>query len=221
MNIDIRFKTAFATLFVTLAPGESIVAEAGAMASMSRHIQIKTRFNGGLFKALMRKIFGGESLFINTFHCPQGSTPGQLVLTQPTPGDLQTIDLAGQSLFLQPGAYVASTPGVNLGLGFAGFASWFGGEGLFKLQVSGHGQVWMGGYGGIFSRDVQGEYVVDSGHILAYEPTLGLSVGLSAGIFSSFFGGEGFVSRVKGQGKIYLQSRSLDGLAHWTNRHIW
>ena len=46
MNIDIRYKTAFATLFVTLAPGESIVAEAGAMASMSRHIQIKTRFNG-------------------------------------------------------------------------------------------------------------------------------------------------------------------------------
>ena len=221
MNIDIRYKTAFATLFIILAPGESIVAEAGAMASMSKHLVIKTRFNGSFWRALMRKLFGGESMFINTFHCPKGSKPAELVLTQPTPGDLETIELAGQRLFLQPGAYVASTPGVKLGLGFAGFASWFGGEGLFKLQVSGNGTVWMGGYGGIYSRDITGEYIVDTGHILAYEPTLGLSVGLSGGIFSSFFGGEGFVSRVKGQGKIYLQSRSIGGLAHWTNRHLW
>ena len=221
MNIDIRYKTAFATLFVTLAPGESIVAEAGAMASMSRHIQVRTRFNGGFWRALMRKVFGGESLFINTFHSPAGGPAGELVLTQPIPGDLQAVELAGQKLFLQPGAYVASTEGVKLGMGFAGFASWFGGEGLFKLQVSGHGTVWMGGYGGIYTRDIQNEYIVDTGHILAYEPTLGLSVGLSGGIFSSFFGGEGFVSRMRGQGKVYLQSRSIDGLAQWTNRHLW
>ena len=111
MNIDIRYKTAFATLFVTLAPGESIVAEAGAMASMSKHVQVYTRFNGGFWRALMRRIFGGESLFINTFHCPEGGPPAELVLSQPTPGDLECIELAGQKLFLQPGAYVASTPG--------------------------------------------------------------------------------------------------------------
>lgn len=221
MDVEIRYKTAFATLFVTLLPGESVVAEAGAMASMASHIEIRTRFNGGFLRAILRRVFGGESLFINSFHCPKNGSPGQLVLTQPTPGDLQKVELQGQTLFLQPGAYVASTPGVKLGLGFAGFASWFGGEGLFKLQVSGHGTVWMGGYGGIYERDIQGEYVVDTGHILAYEPTLGLSVGLSGGIFSSIFGQEGFVSRVKGQGRLYLQSRSIDGLAQWTNRHLW
>ena len=87
--------------------------------------------------------------------------------------------------------------------------------------MSGHGKVWLEGYGGIYTRDIQQEYVVDTGHILAYEPTLNLSVGLSGGIFSSFFGGEGFVSRMKGQGRVYLQSRSIEGLAQWTNRQLW
>ena len=221
MKVDIRYKTAFATLFVTLAPGEHIVAEAGAMASMSKHLQVYTRFNGGFWRALMRKFFGGESLFINAFYCPEGGPSGELVLTQPTPGDLEEVELSGQTLFLQPGAYVASSPGVTLGLGYAGLASWFGGEGLCKLQVSGHGKIWMGGYGGIYTRNIHHEYIVDTGHILAYEPTLGISVKLSGGIFSSFFGGEGFVTRMRGQGKVYLQSRSIHGLAQWTNRHLW
>jgi uncharacterized protein (TIGR00266 family) len=107
-----------------------------------------------------------------------------------------------------------------LGLGWAGIASYVGREGLFRLKVSGTGKVWFGGYGGIFEKEVEADYVVDTGHLIAYDPTIGIKMGLAGGLFSSFFSGEGLVTRVKGPGKIYLQSRSLDGLAAWTNSHL-
>lgn len=221
MKVEVRYKPSFAAIFVTLMAGECITAEADAMASMSAQTGMRTRFNGGgFFQALLRKLFGGETLFVNEFYCPDGVASVDLVLTQATPGDIQQIDLNGTSLFLQPGAYIANGPGVKLGVGWAGFASWFGGEGLFRLKVSGTGQVWIGCYGGIFSRQVQQEYIVDTGHLVAYEPTIKIKIGLSGGIFASMFGGEGFVSRIKGTGTIYMQSRSLDGLAAWTNGHI-
>ncbi len=88
------------------------------------------------------------------------------------------------------------------------------------MVVSGQGPVWIGGYGGITTREVNGGYIIDSGHILAYEPSLSLTFRLAGGIFSSFFGGEGFVTRLSGQGKVYMQSRSMDSLASWTNTHL-
>jgi uncharacterized protein (TIGR00266 family) len=124
-------------------------------------------------------------------------------------------------VFMQPGSYIASEPGVKLSLSWAGFASWIGGEGLFRLKAGGTGRVWFGGYGGIFEREIDGPFIVDTGHLLAYEPSLNMSVALPGGIFSSFFGGEGLVSRLNGKGKIYLQSRNMDGLASWTNKYLY
>ena len=218
MEIITRDRPAFANLHVKMDAGDRITAESDAMASMSTTLTIKTRWNGGFFGAVLRRIFGGETLFINDFIA---NAPGELVLTQPFPGDIECMELNGTSLFLQPGAYLASESGVKLGVQWAGFASWIGGEGLFRLKVSGKGKVWFGAYGGIFVKEIDGPFVVDTGHLVAYEPTVGMKVGLAGGIFSSFFSKEGLVSRVTGPGRIYLQSRSIDGLATWTNRHLW
>lgn len=218
MHSEIRHRPAFAALFLRLRPGDKIVAESDAMASMSPRVQMRTRFSGGFFRALMRRFFGRETLFVNEFSCAEGE--GELVLTQPTPGDIAELELRGNSLYLQPGAFIACSAEVELGLGWAGLRSWFSGEGLFRLKVSGQGKVWFGAYGGIFSKEVQGEYLVDSSHLVAYEPTVRLRLGLAGGLFSSFFGGEGFVSRMQGQGRIYLQSRSFEGLTAWTNGHL-
>jgi uncharacterized protein (TIGR00266 family) len=220
MQSEIRYRPSFAALFIKLQPGESIIAEADAMASMSLALVMTTFFLGGFFRALLRRIFGGESLFANRFSCPAEAAEAELVLTQSFPGDILAIPLNGNAWYLQPGAFLAATEGVTIGVGWAGLRSWFNGEGLFRLKVAGQGTVWIGAYGGIFDKEVAGEYVVDTGHLIAYEPTLQLKLALAGGIFSSFFGGEGFVSRMKGQGKIYLQTRSLDGLAAWTNAHI-
>lgn len=218
MEAEVRNRPSFANIHVQLNPGDRIIAEADAMASMSSNISMNTKFNGGAVQAVVKRVFGSESLFVNEF---TANSPGEMVITQPFPGDIECIELKGNTMFLQPGAFLACEPGVNLGLGWAGIASFVGKEGLFRLKVSGHGRVWFGAYGGIFIREIDSEYVVDTGHLVAYEPTIGIRMGMAGGIFSSFFGGEGLVTRVSGPGRIYMQSRSMDGLAAWTNSHLW
>jgi uncharacterized protein (TIGR00266 family) len=189
------------------------------MASMSADLDMDTKFNGGFISGLLKKFLGGESLFINYF---TNNTDGQrrLTLVQATPGDVARVDLNGNSLCLQPGAYIASTPGVKLGLKWAGFASLIGREGLFKLIVSGTGIIWYGAYGALLDREVDGEFIVDTSHLVTYEPQLKLKAQLAGGLFSSFFSGEGLVTRVQGKGRISIQTRSLNGLRSWLNPRI-
>jgi uncharacterized protein (TIGR00266 family) len=109
---------------------------------------------------------------------------------------------------------------VKLGLKYAGLASLIGQEGLFKLVVSGWGTVWYGAYGALMERSVDGEFIVDSSHLVTYEPHLKLKVQMAGGIFSSFFGGEGLVTRVNGKGNIVIQTRSIEGLKSWINPRL-
>ncbi|WP_436716063.1 TIGR00266 family protein [Roseiconus lacunae] len=218
MHTEIRDKPSFANLYVRLEPGEQIIAEADAMASMDGSVEMSTQWSGGPAQGVLKRFFGGESMFVNTFTTSSG---GELVLTQSFPGDMQCLELNGNTMFLQPGAFIACEPSVKLGLGWAGVRMFIAREGLFRLKVSGHGKVWFGAYGGIFEREIDEEYIVDTGHLVAYEPTIGVRVGMAGGIFSSFFSGEGLITRVNGPGKIYMQSRSFDGLAAWTNAHLW
>ena len=217
METEIRNRPAFANIRVALKTGDTVVAEAGAMASMSSSVNINTRLNGGFFKAICKRFLGNESLFVNEFTT---ESEGELILTQAFPGDIECIELKGNTMYFQPGAFLACESDVKLGLCWAGIASFVGGEGLFRLKVSGNGRVWFGAYGGIIAKEVEGDYVVDTGHLVAYEPSVSIKMGMAGGLFSSFFSGEGLVTRVKGPGLIYLQSRSLDGLAAWTNSHL-
>ena len=219
MKLTVEGKPVFAHVIVELDPGESFVAESDAMSSMSSDLDMNATFNGGFFKALLKRFFGGESLFINTFK-NNTSKPLNLHLTQPTPGDIAVKELNGESYCIQKGAYIASDAGVSLGIKWAGFSSFIAGEGLFKLIVSGHGKVVFGAYGGIIEKEINGEYIVDSGHLVAYEPTMNLKLQLAGGVFGSLFGGEGFVTRIEGKGKIYLQTRSISSLAAWVNRYL-
>lgn len=214
MKYEIRYKPAFAAIFITLNPGESITAEAGAMTSMDAQLSMRTQFSGGLIPGLLKKFFGGESLFVNVF-TNETQQPLTLVLTQSTIGDIERIDLSQGDICFQPGAYIAHTPGVKMGVQWAGFASWFAGEGLFKLRLSGGGRVFFGAYGGMTKKHVQGEFVVDSGHLIAYQPQIQMGIKLAGGLFGSVTSGEGLVNRLSGEGDIYLQSRSIDGLVRY------
>jgi len=219
MKTEILGSPSFAHIHVDLEPGESIVAESDAMSSMHADLDMKTRTNGGFFKAFLRKFFGGESFFINEF-VNNTDGPRRVTLVMSTPGDIRELELHGNSLCFQPGAYVASTTGVKLGLRWAGFRSWISKEGLFKLVVSGEGKAFYGAYGVLIEKEVDGEYIVDTSHLVSYEPQLKLKLQMAGGIFSTFFGGEGLVSRLEGKGKIVIQTRSLSGLASWLNPRI-
>jgi uncharacterized protein (TIGR00266 family) len=219
MKVSIEGKPVFAHLRIILEPGETFIAESDAMATMSADMDMTAKFNGGFFRAIVKKVFGGESLFVNHFQ-NNSSTAMKLDLAQPTPGDIQVRALNGESYCLQRGAYIASDPSVKMGVQWAGLGSLIGGEGLFKLVVSGAGNVYFGAYGGIIEQEINGEYIVDSGHLIAYEPSMKLKPQLAGGLIASLFSGEGFVTRVTGTGKIYLQTRSVSGLASWVNRHL-
>lgn len=219
MQAEINGQPSFAYLCVELAPGESIVAEPDAMASMDSGLTMQTHFNGGFFSGLAKKFLGGETLFINKFS-NLTREKSRITLVQTTPGDVRQITLKNEAFYLQPGAYLCSTPGLQLGVGWAGLASGFGREGFFRLKVSGSGTLWYGGYGALVEKEVDGDYIVDTGHLVAYEPQMQLHMQLAGGLFSSFFGGEGLVTRVEGRGKIILQTRSLGGLRDYLNPKI-
>jgi uncharacterized protein (TIGR00266 family) len=219
MKAQIEGAPAFAYIHVDLEPGECVVAESNAMSSMSADMDMDAKTNGGCLSAMGKSLFGGESFFVSVY-TNNTDGPRRVTLTQGTPGNIRQVELNGESLCLQPGAYIASTPGTRLGVKWAGLASWFGKEGLFKLVVSGTGTLWYGAYGGLVEKEIDGEYIVDTSHLVAYEPHMKLHVQLAGGIFSSFFGGEGWVTRIEGKGKIVLQSRSMEGLAGWLRPHL-
>jgi len=216
MEVNQKGGKAFSYLEVKLKPGESIVTEPGAMASMEPGINLRTKINGSIFRALMLKYLGSESIFINRFS-NESNRESTLVLTQSTPGEIQQATLSNEALYIQPGAFLACTPGIDFSLRWAGFTSWIVGEGLFNLKIHGTGTCWYGAFGGVIEKRVAGSYVVDNGHLLSYPPTMKLRLQLSGGLFGSFFGGEGFVVRLEGTGTIKLQTRSLGGLAGWLN----
>lgn len=222
MNYEIRYKPSFAASFITLNPGESIIAEAGAMTSMDGKLSMKTEFSGGFFSGMVKKFFGGESLFVNKF-VNETKQPLQVILTQSSIGDIEAIELtAGQTIYFQPGAYIAHTKGLKIGVGWAGFSSWFSGEGLFKLKVSAQtqGLVFFGAYGGITKKQITGEFIVDSGHLIAYEPGIKMKIKLAGGLLGSVTSGEGFVTQLSGKGTIYLQSRSIEGLVRFLSPKV-
>lgn len=218
MEVEILDRPSFGHLRVRFAPGESLTAESGAMASMTKGVAMKPRMNGGFVRGMARKVLGGETLFINDFSAPNG---GELILTQPWPGDVECVSVADTELFLQPGAFLACETGVKMELSFAGFTSLIAREGLFRTKCSGRGRIWFGAVGGVLMREVREELIVDSGHLVAYDSSLDLSLGLPGGVLSSFFGGEGIIARVRGPGRVWLQSRSLDGVAGWTNGYLF
>lgn len=216
METRIAGGDAFSYLDVTLAPGESILAEADGMSTMSAKLDLGVRTNGGLFVALLRKWLGGETFFINRF-VNNTREDCRLTLVQPTPGGLRCEELQGNAFCLQPGAFLACTDGVKIGLRFAGFISWIAKEGLFRIEVSGHGKVWYGAYGALVEKEIDGEYLVDTSHLVAYDPQMTLKLQLAGGLFSSLFGGEGLVTRMVGRGRVVIQTRSLESLGGWIN----
>lgn len=220
MKFKLEGKPAFAFIHVDLEPGETFIAEADAMASMSSQLDMDAKLNGGLFTALVRKFLGKESFFINHF-TNNGNEAMRLTLTQPTPGDVMQKEMNGEVVYLQPGAYICSTKGVKVQTVWAGILSWIGGEGLFRLKVSGTGTMFFGAYGSLLEREVNGEFIVDTSHLVSYEPGLKIKQQLSGSLISSLTSGEGLVTRLEGKGKIIIQTRSISGLTSWLNRHLF
>lgn len=221
MNFKIEHAPSFAWLRVSLAPHETIDAEAGAMVSRTPALGMDTRLNAGraaglwrkllaLVVALMRKFLGGETMFINTFG---GSEGGEVVLAPKLSGTITHRRLSsGTRLFVQAGSYLASTGSIDTRLRFGGLRTLLGGEGLFLLECTGEGELFLNSYGSILEIPVHGSYVVDTGHLVAFDGTLDFRIQGSGGLKATLFSGEGLTMHFRGRGSLYVQSRNLNSL---------
>jgi uncharacterized protein (TIGR00266 family) len=207
MNVEIHYRPAQAMARVLLGTNESVVAESGAMVGMSTNVHIQTQ-SGGLMKGLKR-LFGGESFFRNTFTAQAG--PGEVLLAHSLPGDMAVLDMTEHGFFIQSASYVASTPNVDVSSKVGGFKTFFAGEGVFVLRATatGPGQVVVGAFGGVQEIPCDGDLVIDTGHLVAWDAQLQYSVGKSgSGWIASWLSGEGLVCHFRGQGRVWIQTRN-------------
>ncbi len=216
MKYEILGKPDFPCIKVNLEKDESIVSEAGAMISMTANIELKAAAKGGLFGAAKRSLLGGESFFQSTFTATDG--PGEIFFTSGTTGDIDVVELSGNELIMSTGAYVCGSPEIEIDSKWGGFKGFFGGEGLFFLKASGTGTLFFSSFGAIKKIDVSGDYIVDTGHIVAFEPSLQYNIEKVGGLKSLFLSGEGLVCRFSGNGALYIQTRNQNSFSAWANQ---
>ncbi|MEJ2045566.1 MAG: TIGR00266 family protein [Reinekea sp.] len=210
MQVELLHRPGNTAAKILLQPGETCTAESGAMIAMSNHINITTtthkRGKGGLLKAAKRML-SGESLFLN--HFDSGGQPGEIWFGTSLAGDMEVMELDGESLIVQGGSYMACEDSIEIDLGWQGFKSILSGENIFWLNLNGRGKVVVSSFGAIYPVEVDGEYIVDTGHIVAFNETLDFTITKAGKSWiNSFLGGEGLVCKFHGRGTVWCQSHN-------------
>lgn len=209
MDIDVKFGPANAAARVKLSPSETLTTESGAMIAMSGDMDIQTtthkKNQGGFLKALKR-LLANESMFLN--HFTAGSAGGEVWIGPVLSGDMMSHELT-TPLIVQGGSFLACEQTVDVDVGWQGFKNFVSGESLFWIQLTGMGKVVLNAFGGIYCIEVDGDHIVDTGHIVAFEEGLDFKITKSGGSWiSSFLGGEGFVCKFHGKGRVWCQSHN-------------
>jgi len=214
---------------VALDPGESAVAEAGALMYMTDGIQMETIFGdgsapsgGGIVDALLgagKRILTGESLFMTVF-TNQGRGEQKVAFAAPYAGKILTLDLAalGGELVCQKDSFLCAAKGVSIGIAFQKKigAGLFGGEGFIMQRLKGDGLCFAHAGGTIHPLDLKaGESLrVDTGCLVALQPSVSYDIQFVGKVKTALFGGEGiFYAVLTGPGKVWLQSLPFSRLA--------
>ena len=213
---------------IELDPGESAVAEAGAMVWKDASVEMTTVFGsgagqeGGFMGKLLsagKRLVTGESLFTTVF-THTGSGKARVAFGAPIPGAILPIRLAdvGGTLICQKDSFLAAAKGVSIGIHFQRkiLTGLFGGEGFIMQRLDGDGWVFAQMGGTLIERDLRpGEELhVDTGCIAAFQPSVDFDLIGAGGIKSSLFGGEGlFFARLTGPGRVWIQSLPFSRLA--------
>jgi uncharacterized protein (TIGR00266 family) len=223
MKIDFQYKPGSTIAKVTLEQNETVTAEGGAMVAMSQNIGIETttyqkKGAGGIMSGVKR-LFASESLFFN--HFTAKNTGDEIYLGTSLPGDMELLKLSGKKIYVEGGSYVASSAGVTMNTAWQGAKNFISGESLFWIELSGEGDAIINAFGVIYPIDIDGEYIVDTGHIVAYEEGMNFEI-TKAGTswIASFLGGEGFVCKFRGKGRVWCQSHSSTSWGQAMTPHL-
>jgi len=193
----------------TLNKGEKVTAEAAAMVFIRGDIETNTRMRkGGFLKSLKAAAFGGESFFVNEFIAHQDGC--KLGLTGNMLGDIEVIPI-DQEYIVSSGSFVCSTGDMTLDTKWQGFTKGIFGSNLFMLKTVGKGEIFVNGWGGIVSAQLQpGErMILDNYQLVALSSTAEYRVTKHGSFKTTLFGGEALVLEIKGPGTVYMQTKNL------------
>jgi len=218
---------------VELDPGETVIAEAGAMNYMEEGIRFEAKMGDGsqpdrgMFSKLLdvgKRVLTGESVFITHF-TNEGRSKQRVAFAAPYPGKIIALDLAqlGQDILCQKDAFLAAALGTQIGIAFqrklgAGF---FGGEGFILQRLQGDGMAFLHAGGTIVERELKGDTLrVDTGCIVAFTQGVEYDIERAGSLKSMIFGGEGiFLATLRGHGHVWLQSLPFSRLANTILAH--
>lgn len=212
---------------IELDPAETVIAEAGAMMYLDDGIDFEAVMGDGsvpdegLFgklKGAGKRVITGESLFMTHF-TNQGSAKTRVAFAAPYPGKIIPVHLntVGGRLICQKDAFLCAAKGTKVGIAFnkklgAGF---FGGEGFILQDLQGDGLVFIHAGGTVVERRLDGGSLrVDTGCLVAFEPSVSYDIARAGKLKSQVFGGEGlFLATLKGTGRVWVQSLPFSRLA--------
>ncbi len=213
---------------IELDPGETVIAEAGAMNYMAPEITFEAKMGDGSqpdqgwmgnIMSAGKRMLTGESLFMTHF-TNKGQGKKRVAFSAPYPGKILAIDLAnvGGGMTCQKDAFLCAAYGTEVGIAFnkklgAGF---FGGEGFILQSLKGDGKAFIHAGGHIIRKDLKNETIlVDTGCLVAFAGAIDYDIQQAGGMKSMFFGGEGFfLAKLSGTGTVLLQSLPLSRLAN-------
>lgn len=203
---------------IELDPQEGVRAEVGSMLFMEEGIEMQTSSGGGIFKGLKRMLTG-ESFFITSF-LNNGTGKRKVGFAAPYPGKIITLNPAtyGGTFMVQKDGFLCAAEGIEINLAFTKKmgAGLFGGEGFILQELVGDGNAFIHAGGTILKKQLkEGELLrVDTGCLVAFQPTVDYDIRFVGGFKNALFGGEGlFLAHLRGPGLVYLQSVPFSRLA--------
>lgn len=210
---------------IILDPGETVIAEAGAMNYMTEGVRFETRMGDGSEGGMLGKLWGmgkrmltGESLFMTHFS-NQGRGQARVAFAAPYPGTVVPVDLSqvGGRLICQKDSFLCAAHGTQIGISFnkrigAGF---FGGEGFILQKLAGDGLAFLHAGGTVIRKELRNETLrLDTGCLVGFTDGIDYDIGLAGGLRSMLFGGEGILlATLKGTGSVWIQSLPFSRLA--------
>lgn len=216
-NYEILYQDAFPIVKYHLERGERLKAESDAMIGMSPTIEVTGGVEGGLMRGLTRML-AGEKFFFQYLTAARGS--GEVLFGHAVPGGIIDVDLDGSyGLRVQKDGFLAATDGVEISTKAQNLVQgFFSGEGLFVLNVTGKGTVFLSSYGAIHAINLGPgeEYIVDNGHLVAWADDMYYSIEkASSGWINSLTSGECLVCRFRGPGVVLIQTRNPNSFKGW------
>ena len=217
MSYEILYEGAFPIVKYQLKRGERLKAESDAMIGMSSTIDVTGGTEGGIMKGLARML-AGESFFFQYITATRGD--GEVLFGHSVPGGIIDVELDGSyGLRVQKNGFLAATEDVEVSTKAQNLTKGlFSGEGLFMLDVTGRGTVFLSSYGSIHAIELAAgeEYVIDNGHLVAWADYMHYSIEKVAnGWGRSIMSGECLVCRFRGPGIVLIQTRNPNGFKGW------